>query len=185
MNTHDIGWRAPADWQASVCVEEIRPGYIHSSPSDGMGPSTSGRTWLRQSRFLGLMRVPGFGETGPDTGRPTVLSRQPAPAWWPPCTERGNQLIAYHAAPAAVTGAHPFKWIKKIQSEFISGINCVKDLRGESLHGLPSLGLTDPPAAAGNKEYVIKFLGPRISCADGDGINDWIYDTHLHVLMNY
>ena len=40
---------------------------------------------------------------------------------------------------------------------------------GESLHGLPSLGLTDPPAAAGNKEYVIKFLGPRISCQMGTG----------------
>ena len=99
VNSHDIGWRAPAAWQGSVCVEEIRPGYIYSSPFDGMGPSTSGRTWLRQSRFLGLMRAPGFGETGPDTGRTTVLSRQPAPAWWPPCTERGNQLIAYHAAP--------------------------------------------------------------------------------------
>ena len=82
-----------------TCVEEIRPGYIYSSPFDGMGPSTSGRTWLRQSRFLGLMRAPGFGETGPDTGRTTVLSRQPAPAWWPPCTERSNQLIADHAVP--------------------------------------------------------------------------------------
>ena len=71
---------------------------------------------------------------------------------------------------------------KKYKSEFISGINCVKDLRGESLHGLPSFGADWSPAAAGNKKYVIKFLGQLRRWERDQWLDIWYTFTCTHEL---
>ena len=119
-----------------VCVEEIRPGYIPPLPTAWGLPHPAGHGYDRAD-FWGWW------------GCRDLVKQARTPAV-PPCCH-GNRrqhgdLPALSVAiswslttlsRAAVTGAHSFKW-KKIQSEFISGINCVKDLGGESLHGLPS-----------------------------------------------